>query len=177
MLDKQLYKIIEQALDKSFFLKYTSEFSTRIIVQKVLYLLTHGHFNPKISLPYSWNFYLRGPYSSEIAHMIYHIHDFKDDVIDKPFELYHDVKNSINHFRKFKAELDSLIQNSYDSLRINNADIYELLATLTYISIQIGRNKSKLIEKLEIFKPDLKEKLPHPFLDDIIEILVKYKYI
>lgn len=174
MLDKDLYKIIEQLIGKSYFLEYTNNFFYRIIVQKVLYLLTHGRSNPKISLPYQWNFYLRGPYSSGIAHMIYHMSDFKDDVISKSRELNESFKDPLNHFNKFKEELDPFLKQYETDLKINKADIYELLATLTYISMQIGSNKDKLFEKLKQFKPDLSKKLP---LEDMHKILIKFNYI
>ena len=169
-----MYKRQEQSLGKSYFLKYPNHFNTRIIVQKTLYLLTHGLSNPKISLPYRWNFYLRGPYSSGIAHMIYHMINFKDDVVDTPIELEKNFKNSLNHFHEFKGELDSIINKYKKYSKIYNADIYELLATLIYISQQIGSDKDKLFGKLKQFKPNLSKKLP---LEDMHKILTKFKYI
>ena len=177
MLDKDLFKIIEKSLDKSYFLQYTNNFSYRIIVQKLLYLLTHGRSNPKLSLPYSWNFYLRGPYSPGIAHMIYHMDKFKSDLINESLELEERFENPINHFLNFKEELDSLIKQYSKYPMINISDFYELLATLTYISIQIGSNKDKLFEKLKQFKPDLSEKLPQMPLEDMYNILIKFDYI
>ena len=50
MLDRKLYHIIVEALGEDFIKAYPEDFSKRIIVQKVLYLLTHGKSNLNIKL-------------------------------------------------------------------------------------------------------------------------------
>ena len=177
MLDRKLYQIIVESLGEIYFNEYPDNFFTRIIVQKVLYLLTHGHKNPKISIPYDWNFYIRGPYSSEIAHMVYHLNNFKANIKDIKVELNSDEQESITHFNKFKTDFDKLIQKYEDILKIGDADFYELIATLTYIGLQLGTDKKKIIEKFKRFKPTLSEKLNDYQFNEFIEILTNNNYI
>ncbi len=177
MLDRSLYKIIKQTQGKTSFKKYPLDFPTRIIIQKTLYFLTHGRSNPKIKLPYKWTFYLRGPYSSEIAHMIYHMNNFRNDIEKKSYELSEEDINAISHFQGFKKDLDITFKKDIDTQKISEGQLFEVLATLTYIALQVGNDKVKLFEKLIEFKPGLKEKLTDAILDEIYEILLKHAYI
>ena len=105
MLDHKLYKIIIDTLGKAHFDNYPEDFSKRILVQKVLYLLTHGRANPKINLAYKWSFYLHGPYSSEIAHMIYYMNEFSTSSFSENQDILDEEEiESIDNFKGFLTE-------------------------------------------------------------------------
>ncbi len=177
MLDRRLYKIIEYALGETYANEYSNKFSTRIIVQKILYLLTHGTSNPKISLPYRWTFYLHGPYSSEIAHMLYHINQFQSELNNQPIKLEENDKLRIEHFLKFKQELDEKKTENRDFQKLTEEELYEILTTLTYAAGQIGNNKKELINMFTKFKPDLRKRISESVLNTIYTLLVNFSYI
>ncbi|MCF2138493.1 MAG: hypothetical protein K9W44_00390 [Candidatus Lokiarchaeota archaeon] len=173
MLDRKLYRIILDALNKEHFYKYPVKFSNRIIVQKTLYLLTHGRTNPKLSLAYKWNFYLRGPYSSEIAHMLYYMNDFSivleegesQDILDE------EEINVIKHFKEFKEKIDVLNNG------ILPEELFEMLATIVYISEQVDYDRSKIEQKFNEFKPELKSKINDEEFKIILNNLSEFGYI
>jgi len=177
MLDRKLYKIIIDALGKEHFDNYPEDFSKRILVQKVLYLLTHGKTNPKISLPYRWNFYLHGPYSSEIAHMLYYMNDFSTllaDETEKTQNILDPEENGIiTNFKVFDEEISNLNHQHH----LSYEELYEMFATITYISEQVDHDKSKIELKFGIFKPELKEKINSKDFDAILETMTEFSYI
>lgn len=177
MLDRRLYKIIESALDETSIKNYIEDFSSRVIVQKVLYILSHGKSNPKLDLPYKWSFYLHGPYSSDIAHMLYHINDFWNELKDKTIELNKEDNKVIKFFKDFKKNLDTLKKENNDLNRISEAELYEILATLIYIAKQIGKEEIILINKLKTMKPELSEKMTSSVSNSIYHLLNNYNYI
>lgn len=177
MLDRKLYHIIVQALGEDFIKTYPDDFSKRIIVQKVLYLLTHGKSNLNITLPYQWSFYLYGPYSSEIAHMIYHINDFLRELDERPLELEDNEKSVIQNFNKFKEVIDEERHRNKDFQKIPEEQLYEIIATLIYASKQLGSNKNEIFKQFVNFKPELKESLSKSMFNNIYSILNQYNYI
>lgn len=177
MLDRRLYQVIKKSLGQESFEGYETEFKTRLIVQKVLYLLTHGKNNPQLELPYEWSFYIRGPYSSEIAHMIFHMNNFREELYSRNVELSEIEMKSISFFTEFKNELNSKISKESVFKELKKEEIYELIATLVYISLQIGNNKEKLSQKLQIFKPDLIEKLQRTEFETLCDLLTEYHYL
>ena len=177
MLDRKLYNVIAQALGEDFIRAYPEDFSKRVIVQKVLYLLTHGKSNQKITLPYQWSFYLYGPYSSEIAHMIYHINDFLHEIKDNPLELEEIEKSVIKNFNRFKEDIDKRRYQSRDFQRMSEEQLYEIIATLIYASKQLGSNKNEILGHFFNFKPEFKDTVSESMLNDIFTVLYQYNYI
>jgi len=175
MLDRKLYSVIAQALGEDFIKAYPDDFSKRIIVQKVLYLLTHG--KSSLSLPYQWSFYLYGPYSSEIAHMIYHINDFSQELEDYSFELEENEKSIIQNFNRFKEYIDEKRVQNQDLQRISEEQIYEISATLIYAAKQLGTNTNEIFRHFFNFKPELKDTVSESMLNDIYTTLYQYNYI
>lgn len=172
MLDRKLYKIIIDTLGKAHFDYYPEDFSKRILVQKVLYLLTHGRANPKISLSYKWSFYLHGPYSSEIAHMLYYMNDFSETLaIETHTVLDHQDVETINHFKEF----DKKIASFHDTL--SREELYEMFATIIYISEQVEHDKTRIEQKFGIFKPELRENISSKDFDAILETMIDFNYI
>ena len=174
MLDRRLSKLVEGSLGINYVKEYPNDFSKRIIVQKVLYLLTHGKSSPKIKIPYRWSFYLRGPYSSEIAHMLYHINDHLEETFKNPIEVDENDKEGIENFIKFKEEL---IKAKKIAPNLDEEELYELIATITYAALQIGNDEDKLFLNLKNFKPELTEKLTGSCFKSILEILSQHNYI
>lgn len=177
MIDRKLYHVILQALGEDFIKTYPDDLSIRIIVQKVLYLLTHGKSNLNITFPYQWSFYLYGPYSSEIAHMIYHINDFLHDLDKKPLELEENEKSVILNFNKFKEVIDEERQRNKDFQNIPEEQLYEIIATLIYASKQLGSNKNEILRQFANFKPELKERVSKSMFNNLYSILNQYNYI
>ena len=172
MLDHKLYKIIIDTLGKAHFDYYPEDFSKRILVQKVLYLLTHGKANPKIYLAYKWSFYLHGPYSSEIAHMIYYMNDFSSSMlVETQDNLDEQEIETINHFKEFDKKIAPFLN------KLSKEDLYEMFATIIYISEQVEHDKSRIEQKFGIFKPELKEKIRSKDFDAILETMTEFSYI
>jgi len=177
MIDRKLYHVILQALGEDFIKAYPDNLSIRIIVQKVLYLLTHGKSNLNITLPYQWSFYLYGPYSSEIAHMIYHFNDFLHELDERPLELEDNEKSVIQNFNRFKEDIDEERHHNKDYQKIPEEQLYEIIATLIYASKQLGSNKNEIFSQFFNFKPELKESVSESMLSNIYTILYQYNYI
>lgn len=177
MIDRRLYKIIKHILGESSIERYPEEFSTRVIIQKILYLLTHGSSNPKIELPYKWNFYLHGPYSPEISQMIYHMNEVFDEIPNKKVELNRRELEAIEHFMELKDELEKSQLNDKALKDLDKKEIYEMIATLTYISNQMRVDKSQLLEKFRKFKPELENKISNDAFELFYSLLKKYQYI
>lgn len=113
-------------------------FENRIKYQKIIYLLqSYG-----LSLDYGFTWYLKGPYSSPLAHTLYAI--YNDN------EIYDEYKNM-----KFKndEEVDKTIQDFKQLLGedIDNALYLEVLASLHYLN--------KAIFPREVDEEELKSKL------------------
>jgi len=163
MLDRKLYRIIN-ALNKEYFYQYSVY---HIIVQKALYLLTHGKTNPKLTLPYKWSFYLRGPYSSEIAHMIYYMNDYLPSLDKSRIQLDEEEIKAITHFQDFNKE----ILGYYN----DKEELFEMITIIVYISEQV--NRSKIEQKFNEFKPELKNKISKKKFKIILNKLSKFGYI
>ncbi|CAG0988676.1 MAG: hypothetical protein MPEBLZ_00162 [Candidatus Methanoperedens nitroreducens] len=134
-----------------------SQFDRRIQYQKIIYLLQSSG----ISLGYGFNWYIKGPYSSPLAHVLYEI----DDAV------YEENKNLvfIDNERIVK-ELNDFRNKLGDD--INNVNYLEVLASLHYI------NKANFSGKGRF--PDLRRRLleAKPVLNEIdnIESLIKKAY-
>jgi len=177
MIDRKLFEIVKQALGISYLKEYPDKFSTRLIVQKALYLLTHGSSSPKANLSYKWNFYLHGPYSPEISHMIYHMHEVWDEISNKEIQLGQEELLSIENFKGLKRELDGLNQQRQVLQDLKVSEVFEVLATLTYLAGQIGDKKKIIQEKFKKFKPELDEKIPTEGFEQLLSLLRDKSYI
>jgi len=196
-LDRTLYRIIVDTLGQKFLHAYLDNFSKRIIVQKTLYLLTHGKKNPKIpevALPYRWKFYLHGPYSDEIAHALFYMKDFSSILGNEPDEKFTNFKNqsileqeqqeidtAINHFKVFSKKIsDSSYQQG-----LSHEEFYEMLATIVYIADQLEENvnnhnnryKAKIEHKYCLFKPELWKKTKNTQFEAILNTMNSFGYI
>ncbi len=134
-----------------------SEFDTRIQYQKIIYLLQSSG----ISLGYGFNWYVKGPYSSPLAHVLYEIDD----------ATYQQNKNLVfNDHERIIKELNDFRNKLGDD--INKVNYLEVLASLHYI------NKANFSGKGRF--PDLKRRLleAKPVLNEIdnIESLIKKAY-
>lgn len=176
MIDRYLYRVIKESLGESYINQYTSDFSTRLIVQKVLYLLTHGKENPKLDLDYQWSFYIRGPYSSDIAHMLYHINALEINMDESRVELKKEDEKAIKHVKEVLNGLNDLLKKN-EGTSISKEEFFELVATLTYIASQIGTDPEKLRQKLKDFKSDIEKKLEEHLFNELHELLLNYNYI
>lgn len=134
-----------------------SEFDRRIQYQKIIYLLQSSG----ISLGYGFNWYIKGPYSSPLAHVLYEIDD----------AAYEENKNLVfNDHERIIKELNDFRNKLGDD--IDNVNYLEVLASLHYI------NKANFSGKGRF--PDLRRRLleAKPVLNEIdnIEILIKKAY-
>jgi len=174
MLDRKLYKIIIDTLGKEYFDNYPEDFSKRILVQKVLYLLTHGRANPKINLSYKWSFYLRGPYSSEIAHMLFYMNDYSTSLEKKTQDILDNQEiEAIRHFKAFNEE----ISNFNYELHLSDEELFEMFATITYISEQVEHDKSRIKQKFKVIKPELRDKINSRDFETILDTIKEFNYI
>ena len=144
MLDRRLYQIIEKSLGIEYFTNYVRNFNDRIITQKVLYLLIHKDNNP-INLNYKWTFYLHGPYSSEIAHMIYYMNEFKPNLKDS--------QDLLNPNEKVEIESLKIVLSKIKKIKINELSYSEKLELITSTLFF----KNKLEDKPKIIFDKLKK--------------------
>ncbi|MFO8017348.1 MAG: hypothetical protein R6U96_01830 [Promethearchaeia archaeon] len=175
MIDRKLFEIVSNALGTSYVKQYPDNFDTRIIVQKTLYLLTHGSSNPQTELSYKWNFYLHGPYSPEISHMIYHMNEVWDDIPNKHVDLEEKDLKSIEHFKRLKKELEEKLK--HDLQQVKEAELFEIVATLIYLAEQLNNDREKVQEKFREFKPKLDDKISRATFQQIYSMLQKYSYV
>ncbi len=168
MLDRKLYHVIAKTLGEDFVTGYTEGFSTRIIVQKTLYLLTHGRKRPRVSLPYSWSFYLRGPYSPEIAHALYYVNEVFDEVPKEHVQLPPEESAAVSRLAQTLKQIEDL----QDRRGISNKEsVFEAAATLVYFCERRQFDKESLVQKLETFKPNIYKLLGTDFLSELVTIL------
>jgi uncharacterized protein YwgA len=165
MLDRKLYQIVKSALGEEYFSNYCQNFQTRLITQKALYLLTHCQ-NSTLQLKYKWNFYLHGPYSSEIAHIIYYMNDFLPVLRDSQIPLAPEEQIEIKQFKSFLKDMDKKLKNT-----LNKGEICELLATFLYLQKDIGKDSSMIFEKISKLKPTIYKKL-RPGDEDIVSTAI-----
>ncbi len=176
MLDRQLYSIIVESLGPEYIDEYPHEFEKRVIVQKILFLLTHIKGKPKISLPYEWTFYLRGPYSSEIAHMLYYMQDFSNNLRQQEFILEEKDQQVIKQFKDLSNFLDQQLAQKI-GLKTVSDKIMESLATLVYISEQVEGDEAKILTIFQRLKPKLAELLKEDLIKVFIKSLKKFQFI
>ena len=119
------------------------DFSNRIKYQKIIYLLQASG----VSLGYGFNWYIRGPYSSPLAHVFFNI---DDETYEKSKALTFNnnakIVSSLNEFTKKLGK------------NINDIDYLEVLASLHYINKSTfsgNCNYSDLKRKLLDVKPNL----------------------
>jgi uncharacterized protein YwgA len=132
-----------------------STFDNRLQLQKIIYLLQSSG----ISLGYGYNWYVKGPYSSPLAHDLFEI--------EKSTEIYEknvgiQFKNHNHIVRKLESFRDFLGDD------INDVNYLEVLASLHYINeatFSGNCRESDLKHKLLEAKPSLRDV---PNLDDII---------
>lgn len=172
MLDQRMFEIIKMSLGENHVIYYPKDFNKRIIVQKTLYLLSHGKNNPKIKLPYKWSYYIRGPYSSEIAHQFYYLEEFDSDVIGEGYRLEQNDQVAINHFLRFREKITRMsgIERIYEH-------DYEVLATIVYIGLQFDNPNRQIIDKLHEHKKQLPSRFTSDLLNKYRETLIDFQYI
>ena len=120
-------------------------FDDRLVCQKKIYLLQ----SLGVDLGYTYNWYIRGPYSPTLTDYIYNNLDILNS---NDFEKYHLSE---------KAEQCIEKVNSLEDKKIQGMEIvswYELLASLLYIynnkiSWKIDNQESSLFEVLMKYKP------------------------
>lgn len=120
-------------------------FSNRIKYQKIIYLLQASGS----SLGYSFNWYIRGPYSSPLAHVLFNINED-----DTTYE--NSKKMTFNDDAKVVSSLKSFTEKLGES--INDVDYLEVLASLHYINKSTfsgNGNFYDLKKKLFDVKPNL----------------------
>jgi len=119
------------------------DFSNRIKYQKIIYLLQASG----ISLGYGFNWYIRGPYSSPLAHVLFNIDDETyENCQNIPFN---DNERVVSSLTDFKNKLGD---------NIDDIDYLEVLASLHYINKSTfsgNCNYSDLKRKLLDVKPNL----------------------
>ena len=121
-----------------------NDFSNRIKYQKIIYLLQASG----VSLGYGFNWYIRGPYSSPLAHVLFNI--IEDDTYENSKTL------TFNDNAKIVSSLDAFTKKIDEN--INDIDYLEVLASLHYINKSTfsgNGNYSDLKRKLLDVKPNL----------------------
>lgn len=171
MLDNKLFQVVKDVLNEDYIFEYPEDFKKRMIVQKTLYLLFHGKNTYQIRFPYKWSFYIRGPYSSDIAHMMYYMAELDPNEFGDEKLLSFKEIEKIQEYKKFKNDIERFKQN-----RINEEDL-EVLATLTYIGSQLGENGEKIIKKFYDHKPELADTYKPEKLSVFCALLSEYGFI
>ena len=108
-----------------------SEFDNRLKYQKIIYLLQSS----SLSLGYGFNWYIKGPYSSPLAHDLFEI----DDSIYESSKniVFHDNSRIHRELNAFKEKLGT---------NIENINYLEVLASLHYINKATFSGKGELTD-------------------------------
>lgn len=125
-----------------------SDFDNRLQYQKVIYLLQASG----LSLGYGYNWYLKGPYSSPLAHTLFAIDD--NTFEDSKSLVFKNNDVIVEKLEAFKEKLGEDIEN---------VEYLEILASLHYINKATfsGKGEAKqLTDKLFDAKPYLKNANP-----------------
>lgn len=117
----------------------------RVIIQKKIYLLQEQ----KIDLGYCYNWYLKGPYSPALTSYVYDNLDVLNSMEYEGVSLNSSVMEKIQ-------KVNGLSEDKPENL--NEADWYELLASMLYISKNynawaISKDKDDIIKTLIKEKP------------------------
>ncbi|MHA1732205.1 MAG: hypothetical protein ACTSU5_09680 [Promethearchaeota archaeon] len=187
MIDRKLYHVLETLVGADITKKYTENFDDRLAVQKILYLATHCTPKWQIKFPYSWSFYLRGSYSSGIAHAIFHMEEVEwDRKAGKTIEEDEELAKKLNHHHRALTELGKLYEEI--NCRISWGEFLELASTIVYVgrdlqkkvkkNNEIGIFDKKLLEVVEKLKPHLVGLITgtQQDLQALVTILKKNKY-
>lgn len=123
-----------------------SEFDNRLKLQKIVYLLQSSG----MSLGYGYNWYVKGPYSSPLAHDLFEI-EKSAEIYEKnlgiKFENHEQIVHKLESFRDFLGD------------DINDVKYLEVLASIHYINEATFSGKgdeSSLKDRLLEAKPSLK---------------------
>lgn len=132
-----------------------STFDSRLQLQKIIYLIQSSG----ISLGYGYNWYVKGPYSSPLAHDLFEI-EKSTEIYEKneeiKFENHEQIVHKLKSFRDFLGD------------DINDVKYLEVLASIHYINESTFSGKgdeSRLKYRLLEAKPSLRDV---PNIDDII---------
>lgn len=175
MIDYKLVNIITELLGEKSLIEYPEDFKIRLLTQKILYILTHSKENP-IELPYRWTFYIRGPYSSELPHMLYYISKFDINEIKTKKKFIVEYENKNEKAIKRFMDLSKVLFNNY-KIDSSNAGDLEALATLLYIKLQIKSSKEDILKKFRLHKPEMTESYPDKKLESFLEQLEAFNYV
>ena len=191
MLDLELFYTVERLTKEkeNAFSKYClkENIDYRILIQKKLYLLTHG-MKEKLDLPYEWNFYIYGPYSSEMAHMIYHLNDYYDYIKEnnKLKKVAGEKRDQIDRLIESLERLEQELKNLMKALDLKYHEIYEIAATVHYIALDILDQKptisrDDLIQwityNFNILKEKFRDKIKKEDIGKILNYLIRYKFL
>lgn len=147
-----LHKILEEATgDPHFFETFEKDYKKRLIAQKVIYLLK-SRFG--MNVPWSFNWYIAGPYSPSLAHDLYATaHDLEAvRARARSFKLKASVMDKIEQLRH-------LLHADVDKLGLDMAGWAELLASIDYISrwSNIPLDSPALVAQVKRAKPKFNE--------------------
>ena len=98
-----------------------STFDNRLKFQKIIYLLQSSG----MSLGYGYNWYVKGPYSSPLAHDLFELEDnseIYDEIRQKRFKNHDQIVDKLNEFKNFLGD------------GMNDAKYLEVLASIHYIN-------------------------------------------
>lgn len=136
-----IYKVHEHLLDKP---PSVENLQDRITAQKLIYLADAAGVNCG---DYSWNWYLRGPYSPSLTKVLYD--NQLNDINMKNYKLRDDVANV----------LDNLKGVMNNNLGLSQSDWLELLASLHYLYHKHSlKDFGPLCQKLLEYKPKYRTK-------------------
>ncbi|WP_048174014.1 hypothetical protein [Methanosarcina siciliae] len=120
-----------------------SEFNNRLKFQKIIYLLQSSG----LSLGYAFNWYVRGPYSPDLAQSLFSI---DDSIFQKSKEIrFKDHETIVQKLNEFRGKLGP---------KFDDVEYLEVLASMHYIwkvTFDGNVDKQKLRERLLLAKPSL----------------------
>jgi len=130
------------------------KYSHRLMVQKLVYLLQAA----RVNFGYSFNWYVKGPYCTELANDCFEFSETKEKSEVVLHENEEKIVNSLK--QNFKSE-------------VNDDKKLELLGSLVYIENQMDiKGKDKVIQKLISLKPwydpkDIEEAIDKIYKSDL----------
>jgi len=100
-----------------------------------------------------------------------------EEIPNKDVKMKDGDQAAIEHLKDFKKDLEKSHLDEPDLQNLTDSELFEVIATLTYLANQIGANKLKVQKSFKKFKPELEEKISDGAYNSLHSLLKEYGYI
>jgi uncharacterized protein YwgA len=158
-----IYKLVDQILGNGILNTYTEDFSSRLMVQKAIYI-SQEISKKNFGGDFSW--YLNGPYSPSLSRIIY-----KHIIPDLPMLFVSKIELNETG-QKLVQSTTTFFEYDYQQLGLTKSKWYELIASVHYLSKE---NKTTNAESLTQMLFELKPHFSKEQIRQAIRIYLEEK--